>query len=181
MSYTYLSVREKRVIAINHVTHQFPYVSHSSRQRHEQVMPRLEIRYATHRIKSCRTYKWFVSHTYLSLCESLPASNTDESSHSYSWVISFIHMCDLTHINESSHSCKWVISLIKLSHSACIALSCLTHTSVSKVAAYSLQSFIYETVTSLVKIESDHAYKWVMSHKHLSATRHCVQPAVLHM
>jgi len=53
-------------------------------------------------------------------------THTNESHHTYKWVMSHIQMSHVTHTNESRHTYKWVTSHIQMSH--------ITHTNGSRHA-----------------------------------------------
>jgi len=102
----------------------------------------------------------YVTHTI----EYMYVTYTNESCHTYEWVISHIRMSHVTHTSESRHTNKWVASAVSstgdMSH---IRMSHVVHTNESchtYKCVISHERMSYVTQTN----ESCHTYEWVMSH-----------------
>ena len=106
---------------------------------------------------------------------------TNESCHTYEWVMSHMWMSHVTHMNESCHTYEWVMSHIwmrlagyewVMSHiwmSHGTYKSVVSHTNKSQIMPHMNQAY---GITTIHVNESCHSSEWVMSHIWMSHVTH---------
>jgi len=80
--------------------------------------------HGTHTNESCHTYEWVMPHLWMS-----HGTHTNESCHTHKWVMPHIWMSHATHMNESWHTYEWVMPHIRMSHATHMNESCHVWTS----------------------------------------------------
>jgi len=150
-------------VRMSHVTHtneMLPSVAHVTR-------------YITHMNASLCTYESDAAVRMLSwdisryTCDMTHVTHTDESCHTYEWVMSQVWIGHVTHTNESCLTYEWVMSHVRMSH--------VTRTNEMLPSAWSVGPYL--------RVESDmthdantdkscHTYEWVMSHVRMSHVTH---------
>jgi len=104
-------------------------------------MSHVWMNHVTHTNESCHTYEWVMSQMRMS-----HVTHMNESCHTYEWVMSHIQMSRVTHTNESRHTYEWVMSHIWMSHVT--QLQELPHVWVSHVTYRNESYYTHELLLS---------------------------------
>ena len=124
------------------------------------------IQRCTHVNESCHTYRWVMSHIWMS-----HVARMNESCHVYMWVLSHIWMNHVTYVNESCCTYGWGMSRIWMRHVARMDESCHVYEWVMTQVLMSYVTYVNETC---------HTYAWVMSRIWMSHVARMDESSVCH-